>query len=340
MNVDFLIFEGMDLMDLAGPWEVLLTANRLLARRGQSPAFDLVAFSPDGRSVPTFGGLPVTPTGMARSDGILIVPGTIDLPAATGNRAVVAPVRDSGGRDLIASVCTGAYLLQTAGVLPPNWTTHWEDIDGLDAPGGRRARIVDDGRVVTAGGIGCGIDLGLHLVARFVDPALARLVARQIDYPWDFYGDPTGGTDPVVCEREVAAPRRLVYAAWTSADFFGIDRTVDARVGGPYEIYFLDAAEGERGGEGCRVLALEPDRMLVFTWNSPPGFATRGQHTWVNVTLTDSGSGTQVRLAHLGHGDGPEWDANRNYFRAAWPRVLDTLSAFVEDEGVRAGSGW
>lgn len=330
MNVDFLLFDGMDLMDFAGPWEVLLTANRLSERRGLSPVFDLVAFSPDGRPVATFGGLTVTPTGTARPDGILIVPGTIDIPAATGNPAFVSPVRDSGGRELIASVCTGAFLLKAAGVLPSAWTTHWEDIAGLADSGGRRARVVDDGRVVTAGGIGCGIDLGLHLVARFADPAAARLVARQIDYAWDFYGDPRGGTDPVVVERDVTAPPGRVYAAWTRADFLGIDRTVDDRVGGPYEIYFSDAEDGQRGGEGCRVLALEPDRLIVFTWNSPPGFATRGQHTWVTVTLTESAAGTRVRLAHQGHGQGPEWDANRDYFRTAWPRVLDALAEYVE----------
>ncbi len=330
MNVDFLLFDGMDLMDFAGPWEVLLTANRLLERAGQPPAFDLVAFSPNGQPVCSFGGLVVTPTGVPRVNGALIVPGTIDVSAATGDAGIVAAVGNSENRDLIASVCTGAFLLDRAGVLPDTWTTHWEDIAALGAAGGQRARVVDCGRIVTAGGIGCGIDLGLHLVARLADPALARLVARQIDYPWDFYGDPTGGTDPVVVEREIRASPAEVYAAWTTAEYLGVERTVEARVGGPYEILFLDAQDGERGTEGCRVLALEPERLLVFTWNSPPGFSTRGQHTWVTVSLTQSAGGTTVRLAHAGHGQGPQWDANREYFRTAWPRVLEALAAHVE----------
>lgn len=330
MNVDFLLFDGMDLMDFAGPWEVLLTANRLLERRGLPPEFDLVAFSPDNRPVRSYGGLPVTPMGQVRPGGVLVVPGTIDIGAATGNPHIMGPVRDSGDRSLIASVCTGAFLLQSAGLLPDTWTTHWEDVDSLAADGGQRARVVDAGRVVTAGGIGCGIDLGLHLVARFVDSALARLVARQIDYPWDFYGEPAGGGVPVVVEREIAAPPATVYSAWTSARFLGIDRRVEARIGGPFEIYFLDAAQGERGGEGCRILAMEPDRLLVFTWNSPPGFATRGQHTQVVVTLHPTGAGTLVRLSHTGHGEGQAWDANREYFAQAWPRVLRSLADAVE----------
>ena len=330
MNVDFLVFDGMDLMDFAGPWEVLLTANRLLERGDLPPAFDLVAFSPDDQPVRSFGGLQVMPAGRARAGGILVVPGTIDIAAATGDEAIMAAVRD-GQPDLIASVCTGAFLLQAAGLLPDRWTTHWEDIDSLPAPGGQRERVVDCGRVVTAGGIGCGIDLGLHLVARFVGSALARLVARQIDYPWDFYGDPTGGGLPVIVEREIAAPPRAVYEAWTNAVFLGVDRRVQPRIGGPFEIYFLDGPDRERGAEGCRILAMEPDRLLVFTWNSPPGFPTRGQHTQVVVTLNPTPSGTLVRLAHTGHGEGPEWDANREYFAQAWPRVLQSLAAAVEN---------
>lgn len=328
MNVDFLIFDGCDLMDFAGPWEVLLTANRLLKRAAQPPAFDLVAFSPGDRPVRSYGGLAVCPTGGPRTGGVLVVPGLIDIPAATGDEAIMAAVRD-GQPDVIASVCTGAFLLDAAGLLPARWTTHWEDIAALSAPGGQPARVVDTGRVITAGGIGCGIDLGLHLVARFADAALARLVARQIDYPWDFYGDPAGGVDPVVVQHEVPAPPEVVYRAWTDPQFLGVDRRVQARVGGPYEIFFLDGPPGERGGEGCRILAMEPDRMLVFSWNSPPGFSTRGQHTQVVVTLEPTANGTLVRLAHVGHGTGPEWDANRAYFAQAWPRVLQSLADAV-----------
>ena len=332
MNVDCLLFEGMDLMDFGGPWEVFLTANRLLERQGQPRAFDLVAFTLDGRPVRSYGGVPVGPTGSPRDDGILIVPGTIDIPAATGDQELVAAI-SAGQRDVTASVCTGAYLLAEAGMLPDRWTTHWEDIAGLALPGGTRARVVDAGTVVTGGGIACGIDVGLHLVARFVDSALARLVARQMDYAWDFYGDPAGGVRPVVVERFVAAPPSEVYQLWTTADgiaqFLGAAALVGDGIGGPFEYQFLDdAPDGLRGGEGCRILALEPGRLVVFTWNSPPGFQTRGQHTWVVLGLHVKGAGTHVRLAHWGHGVGPEWEANREYFTSAWARVLDALEAY------------
>jgi len=332
VNVDFLLFEGMDLMDFGGPWEVFLTANRLLARQGEPPAFDLVAFTLDGQPVRSYGGLPVGPTGTARGDGVLVVPGTIDVAAATSDANLVDAVR-AGRREVTASVCTGAFLVAEAGLLPDNWTTHWEDIAGLALPGGTRARVVDAGAVVTGGGIACGIDVGLHLVARFADSALARLVARQMDYAWDFYGDPAGGERPVVVERTVAAPPHEVYRLWTTsegiAQFLGPTAIVGPGIGGPYEYQFLDdAPDGLRGGEGCRILALEPDRLVVFTWNSPPGFATRGQHTWVVLSLQPIDGGTHVRLAHWGHGVGPDWEANREYFTSAWERVLDALQAY------------
>jgi uncharacterized protein YndB with AHSA1/START domain len=262
-----------------------------------------------------------------------VVPGTVDVRAALADEALADVLsREVPGREVVASVCTGAFLLARQGLLEGRaWTTHWEDLADLGLPGGSRSRVVDAGGVVTAGGLACGIDLGLHLVSRFAGADLARLAARQLDHPWDFYGDATGGTDPVVVTRHVAAPPPEVYRLWTTSEglsaFLDAPATVEARPGGRFEVEFLPgAAPGERGSEGCRVLALEPERLLVFTWNSPPGFTTRGVHTWVVLTLTAENGGTGVRLAHWGHGRGERWEANRAYFTAAWERVLQALA--------------
>lgn len=347
MRVAFLLYEGMDLMDVAGPQEVLLTANRLLARRDEEPRFDLITCSPDGRQVQALGGMRIVPdhdvaTVVARGSDLVVVPGAVDTVALTADTELLGQVLAlSASTRRTASVCTGAFLLAAAGLLDGrSWTTHAEDLPVLaeHLPGGVRERVVDAGGVLTAGGVTAGIDLALHVVAQENGAELARLVARHLEYPWDRFGDPTGGRDPVVVERVIAADRSDLYRLLSTQPgveaFLGVRCAIDTRVGGRYEYLFLDdEPPGLQGGEGCRILALQPDQLLVFTWNSPPGMPTRGTHTWVVVTLTSAPGGTLVRLVHTGHGEGPEWDENRRYFTSAWPRVLAALDRYAARPG-------
>ena len=328
MNVDCLLFEGMDLMDFGGPWEVFSRPTACWsARDNRVRSTSWRSRSTAGR-VRSYGGVPVGLTGSPRDDGILIVPGTIDIPAATGDQELVAAM--SAGSATSRPVCTGAYLLAEAGMLPDRWTTHWEDIAGPALPGGTRARVVDAGTVVTGGrhrmrhrrgvapgGAVRGFRTGL--TGRATDGLRLGLLRRSCR-----------GVRPVVVERFVAARRRRC----TSCGPRGRDRAVPGcgrlvgdGIGGPHEYQFLDdAPDGLRGGRvpdpGAGTgspggLHLEP----------PPGFQTRGQHTWVVLGLHVKGAGTHVRLAHWGHGVGPGVEANREYFTSAWARVLDALEA-------------
>jgi uncharacterized protein YndB with AHSA1/START domain len=135
-------------------------------------------------------------------------------------------------------------------------------------------------------------------------------------------------------EAIVAAPREEVWRLWTTAagwqDFFQVDARVDLKVGGPYEILFgpPEAGEGNRGAEGCQVLAWVPKQTLVFSWSAPPDFPEeRAQRTWVMVNLADDPGGTKVTLQHYGFGTGGRWEEVRAYFEQAWPRVLDAMVA-------------
>lgn len=192
MRTVFLLFDGMDLMDFAGPFEALLTANRLRLRAGGVPPFSITTVSPDGEPVSAFGGVIMTPQHEASEiDGcdLIVVPGTIDVEAALADRSLARSVAElTGAARISASVCTGAFLLAEVGLLAERpWTTHWEDIPALAqrlGTSGQEERVVDSGDVITSGGIGCGIDLGLHVIARFADVDLATAVARQIDVPW------------------------------------------------------------------------------------------------------------------------------------------------------------
>jgi transcriptional regulator GlxA family with amidase domain len=194
MRVGVLLYEGVDLLDAGGPYEVFLTASRLAVRGGVDPPFDVVTVTPTGEPVAAYGGLGLAPqAGMAdcgRLD-VLIVPGTVDVDAATADKALLDAIdqlADASG--LTASVCTGAFLLADAGLLDARpWTTHWEDVDLLARRLGpdravRDVRWVDAGAVVTAAGLSSGIAMALHLVDRLVGRQLAERTARQLDYAW------------------------------------------------------------------------------------------------------------------------------------------------------------
>ena len=91
---------------------------------------------------------------------------------------------------VVASVCTGAFLLAEAGALTSQTvTTHWEDIADLRSRYPKlsvveRKRWVDDGKFITSGGISAGIDMSLYLVSRLVNAALAERTAKQMEFAW------------------------------------------------------------------------------------------------------------------------------------------------------------
>lgn len=120
-----------------------------------------------------------------------------------------------------------------------------------------------------------------------------------------------------------------VWAAWTAEDgvksFFALDCHIQREPDGPYEIYFNpDAPAGERGGDGLRVLAIQPKKMFSFTWNGPPTLPdVRGQRTHVILRFYEVGpNSTRVTLGHDGWGEGGQWDEAFGYFETAWNKVV------------------
>jgi len=193
-TVGIYVFDDVEVLDFAAPFEVFSTASRVHARgAGGAPRFDVVLIADEPRTVKARGGFPVV---CARSIvdhpplDVLIVPGGVvtrelERPTVIGWIAARA-----GTTALTASVCTGAFLLARAGLLDGRRvTTHWEDIADLrrmfprlkveDGP-----RWIDEGAVVTSAGISAGIDMSLHLVARLAGDELAVRTARQMDYEW------------------------------------------------------------------------------------------------------------------------------------------------------------
>ena len=97
----------------------------------------------------------------------------------------------AGGAGLVASVCTGAFILARLGLLAGRaCTTHWEDVADLrrDHPAldvREDVPFVDQGAVVTSAGISAGIGMSLHLVARILGADAARRTARQMQFDWE-----------------------------------------------------------------------------------------------------------------------------------------------------------
>jgi uncharacterized protein YndB with AHSA1/START domain len=136
----------------------------------------------------------------------------------------------------------------------------------------------------------------------------------------------------IVKQVQVSAPVESVWQAWTTTEgiktFFAPDGHVEARVDGPFQIYFNPYAKpGLKGADDMRFLALQDRRMLSFTWNSPPHLGeVRGQRTYVTVRLKPaSAQATDVSLYHGGWGEDGQWDQSYDYFTRAWDTVLGNL---------------
>ena len=144
------------------------------------------------------------------------------------------------------------------------------------------------------------------------------------------------GPDARVVKKEVVvtAPLAQVWRSWTTSEgikgFLGVNSKIQLDIAGPFELYFVeDAPEGQRGGETCKVLSYLPQRMLSFSWTAPPNFPDlRKKYTWVVIELQELEAGkVQVRLAHLGWGEGGNWNKLYDYFDKAWGGVLAALEA-------------
>ena len=195
-TVGIYLFDQIEVLDFAGPFEVFSTATRVKSRLEPqaAAAFKVYTIAAERRIIAARGNLPVQPHYTLADHpplDILIVPGgvvTAELERKTVTDWIATVARTAS---ITASVCTGAFLLAQAGLLHNRPAiTHWEDIDDLrtmfpDIDLKNGVRWVDTGPVVTSAGISAGIDMSLHLVARLEGEALAIKTARQMEFDWE-----------------------------------------------------------------------------------------------------------------------------------------------------------
>lgn len=129
-----------------------------------------------------------------------------------------------------------------------------------------------------------------------------------------------------------------LWNAWTDpkelTQFFAPVVEVELRVGGPYEMLFLtDNPEGQRGGEGNKVLSFLTNKMLSFEWNAPPQFPKIREHkTRVIIFFEEiDEENCLLNFHHVGWYDGIEWDMVFDYFTKAWDTVLYNLKQYLEN---------
>jgi len=192
-TVEIFVFDEIEVLDLGGPFEVFSVANRLAQHDGEAPPFNVVTVAREAGTVLARGGYEFCPSHSfadAPPADVLVVPGGVVEQECTRTEVISWLRQAYEEAELTASICTGAFLLAEAGVLSGlGVTTHWEDIDDLerrypDLKVQRDRLWVDEGRVVTSGGISAGIDMSLHLVHRLEGQDLAERVARQMEYDW------------------------------------------------------------------------------------------------------------------------------------------------------------
>lgn len=123
-----------------------------------------------------------------------------------------------------------------------------------------------------------------------------------------------------------------VQEVWTACtteegirSFFAPGCKLELKVGGDFEIYFNPQGQpGERGAEGTKILAIQPEKMLSFTWNNPPNIpGIQWQYTTVVLRFKSvSDKETKVSLFQSGWGEGEEWDKGLEYFERAWKQFV------------------
>ncbi len=188
--VGILLFDEVEVLDFAGPYEVFTGTE---GPDGQ-PLVAVVTIGPTDE-VTARGGLRVRPTHRLADCpqlDALVVPGGpgADLPTPVQRDHLLPFLRERAAvTPLIASVCTGAFLLGRAGLLDGlAVTTNRQALAALAAeiPAARveGGKVVDTGRIVTAAGVSSGIDLALHLMERWFGPEARQRAVEGLEGPW------------------------------------------------------------------------------------------------------------------------------------------------------------
>ncbi len=188
-TVGILLFDDVEVLDFAGPFEVFSVAGR---RDGSYP-FDVFTIAERTRPIAARNFLKVIPKHSFESFpkiDVLVVPGGFGTRREMLNQKVLDWVKEQAAlAEIVLSVCTGALILGRAGLLDGlNATTHHGAVNLLKeiAPAAiiqADRRVIDNGKFVIAAGVSSGIDAAFYVIARLLGEPVAREAADYIEYP-------------------------------------------------------------------------------------------------------------------------------------------------------------
>ncbi|MGH8501519.1 MAG: DJ-1/PfpI family protein [Gammaproteobacteria bacterium] len=195
MNFGFLLFPQLEELDLVGPWEMIATWGQQTG--GPQAVFTV---SETGGQIACAKGLRIASdysfATCPRLD-YLLVPGGVGTRSEVSNHRLVYFVAASARScKAVVSVCTGAFILQAAGLLAGRRaTTHWASLERLDKlpdVNVAQERFVRDGNIWSAAGISAGIDVALALIADQAGEETASQVQLATEYypSHQVYGTP------------------------------------------------------------------------------------------------------------------------------------------------------
>lgn len=186
-NVGIYLFEGVELLDFAGPYEVFTMVNQR-----NSSAFNVYTVSENQQEIRSFNGLVAkadyTFSNSPQAD-ILVIPGGINIAAQLRNERALHWIKEqSNYAEITLSVCTGTLLLAKIGLLKGLLaTTHHMAYDRLvelapDTNIQKGKRFIDNGRIITSAGVSAGIDSSLYVVSRLLGKEVSRQASRTMEY--------------------------------------------------------------------------------------------------------------------------------------------------------------